>query len=1215
MSDQTEEIQKRLDENLSLEAFERDNRSTEETATQFFRDLFVQLLNFEDTLSPLGDATCQDLPTHEWSSATRANAARLFAESGNFRVIYIELETLTRTAERNTIQSLTHSNRTGRWAIEGTFLTVFHAPDEDTWHLVTPYEEDSDDITTGRPVLRRYTLGEGETHRTVASRLTQMDASKPGRLADRINDTFRVQTVTKDFYNDYKDAFDTLSSELREKDLDFEDADEYAHITLNRLLFFYYLQTKGWIGDRKDFMRWFHERYEESDDSEQFHEKWLSTLFFDGMNQTEGGSIDADLPTEIENVISELAYMNGGLFQPTDLDGNDTFLSDDALNTIIREFLEQYNFTVTEESPYDIDVAVDPAMLGKIYESLIAEQERGEAGIFYTPRVEVDLMCRMALYEQFCDHANDLDADGKQRIVEFIFSESRNWNPKNTEETKIFEEILHELRIVDPACGSGAFLVGMKQVLTELHRKLDLTPDYHLKEQIINENLYGVDIKDWAIRVAEFRLWLSLIEGEDQLPDQRPVLPNFSFKLKVGDSLMQKLDGECVSIDTITQTLNGETKDTIDDTGGGFFMGDVDFSDVMVEGGFDIVIGNPPYVRQEDIIDQGIHPERLDQMNDSEVRDLKKQYKNNLVEYVRETFDIKPYKRSDIYIYFYFKGIDLLRENGTLSFITSNSWMDIGYGKKLHEGLLKLTDLSYIIGNTSEKSFEDADVNTNITIANRKQQEILADYTRFISFSRPFINYDYADDFPDFLINPEAKAEQIEMDDETVHVSTSDGIRSISLGHDSLWRLGGGSTTNLEGDEPEQVFSEEVGLTHNQAALSSYSCREASLPTGSYDAGTWGRFVDAPTLYFSLWRDYGERFTFLGDISESEYGLKSGANKFFFVPRPGTENSRHVSDMDSSTGELLLHHKDTRDFRIEPDFWMQPMDEIPEKYHTQYDHTYTTENGQTLVPDLILVKNREIQTSPIEPKHLNNVHIDIDRSRTELKADNANALEYVEFGEEARWDRDNDNKLSERSSLRNRSPEWFSQPSVIDPYILLTITVNANFQYHYNPCGFPVSNNFYYLPELNDFYPGYVAGYLNSSIGWFFEEITGRSWTNTLRFDKPEYLILPIIDTDEEVQQNVESNLENLMERDIGHVFDEIGAYHPNEVTLESVDSDRRALDAVFFDELGIDEAQRVQLYREIVRSVRDRLMRQPDENPALCEIIDKHNPQYDYSR
>jgi len=1290
--DQLAEIRRRLDEELSLEKFEDDPRPTEEAATQFFQDLFVQMLNFDMSVSATGQDTWHELPAHRWRDSARAEAARLFAEAGNFRVIYIELEKLTRTAERNAIQSLTRSDRRGGWAIEGSFLTVFHAPESETWHLVTPYEEDTDNITSGRPVLRRYTLGEGETHRTVAGALQDMDASQ-GRLAERIDEAFSVKPVTEDFYENYKSVFDTLSNELRSEGLGIEEADRYAHVTLNRLMFFYYLQKKGWIGDQKNFVYWFHEQYIESDDSEEFHEKWLSALFFEGMNKPAGEPIDTDLPDQAESAVSEIPHMNGGLFEPTELDNNDTYLSDGALNTVIRGFLEEYNFTVTEESPYDIDVAVDPAMLGKIYESLIAEQERGEAGIFYTPRVEVDLICRMALYEQFCDHANGLDAEGKQDIVEFIFSEPQDWDPDDAGETETLETILHELRIVDPACGSGAFLVGMKQVLTELYRKLDTTPDYHLKEQVINENLYGVDIKDWAVRVAEFRLWLSLVEGEEELPDQRPVLPNFSFKLKVGDSLIQKLDGEFVSLDTLTRTLDGDTgdllaelkelkrehfegeadrteeieqkqvellrkhisglienlstdstqqtlfgdeteelddgaeerieeleeiRDAIDDAGDtGFFMWDIDFSDVMVEGGFDIVIGNPPYVRQEDIIDQGIHPERLEEMDDDEVSNLKTQYKNDLVDYVEETFDIKPYKRSDIYVYFYFKGIDLLREDGTLSFITSNSWLDIGYGKRLHEGLLKLTDLSYIIGNTSEKSFEDADVNTYITVANRKQEEVLADYTRFVNFSRPFFNYDYAEEFPSFLISPESDAEQIPMDDETVRVATSDGIRSVSLGHDSLWRLGGGSTKKLDADdEPEQVYSEEVGLTNNQAALESYSGENAALPTGSYDSGTWGRFIDAPTLYFTLWREHGDRFTLLGNMSEPEYGLKSGANKFFFVPRPGTENSRHTSDMDPSTGELLLHHKETgRDFRIEPEFWMQPINEIPEKYHQQYEYTYTDQNGRTLVPDLILVKNREIKTSPIEPEHLNNIHIDIDASRTELKSDNANALDYVKFGEEPRWGRGGGSKLSERSSLKNRSPEWYSQPSVSDPYVLLTRTFNAEFQFHYNPCGFQVADNFYYISTLGDFNPGYIAGYLNSTVGWFLEEITGRSWTNTLRFDKPEYLILPIIETDEEIQSEVESNLEALMERDMGHVFEEIGAYNPDDVSIGAVKSDRYALDSVFFEELGISEEHRLQMYQEMVRSTRDRLMRQPEENPSLCETITEHNPQYDYSR
>ena len=1288
--EQTKEIRRRLDEELSLDEFERDYRSTGEAATQFFQDLFVQVLNFEETMSALGDATWQDIPVHEWPNTARANAARLFAESGNFRVIYVELEKLTRTAERNAIQSLTRSDKTSGWAIDGSFLTVFHAPDEDIWHLVTPYEEGTDDITTGRPVLRRYTLGEGETHRTVANALSSMDASK-GRLAERIDEAFRVKPVTEDFYENYKSAFDTLSKELRRKGMEIEDADRYAHTTLNRLMFFYYLQKKGWIGDRKDFVRWFHEQYQESEEEDVFHEKWLSALFFEGMNSPEGREINADLPSDVETAISGLPYMNGGLFQPTEEDERDTFLSDSALRSVIKEFLEQYNFTVTEESPYDIDVAVDPAMLGKIYESLIAEQERGEAGIFYTPRVEVDLMCRMALYEQFCDHANDLDAEGKQRIVEFIFSEPQDWDAESAGETEQLENILHELRIVDPACGSGAFLVGMKQVVTELYRKLGTNPDYHLKEQIINENLYGVDIKDWAVRVAEFRLWLSLVEGEEQLPDQRPVLPNFSFKLKVGDSLIQKLDGEFVSLDTITRTLDGDTGDlltelkelkrehfegeadrtreieekqvellkkhidglidnlsndgsqqtlfgdtkddevdddveerieelketrtAIEEAGAaGFFMWDIDFSDVMVEGGFDIVIGNPPYIRRERLYPQDINPERIEEYSDDKIKQLKEDHVADLREYVQHTYGLKTGKWSDLYVYFFFRGLDILREDGTLQYITSNSWLDIGYGGTLQEGLLTNSEIKYILGNTATKSFEDADVNTVITTL-RKSADVANTNTQFCSFSHPYVDIELEEVFKYLLVADPDSFENIALDEEALQLASQDVFRSIIALRGALWRLGGGSTNQPDSDG-DPTFSETAGIDGLQMDVESFGTQDPGeiQLVGSYDRGKWGKFIDAPKLYFDIWRDNNDKFDLMGDLSEPHLGIMSGANKFFFVPRPGTENTTFSSDMDSATGELVLEHKETnREFRIEPEFWMRPLSEIPDRYHDQYDYVYT-DNDEQLVPNLILVKNREIKTSPIEPKHLNSVHVHITEDRDELSANGRNVLEYVELGEESRWGRTN-KALSERTNLSRRDP-WYSQPTISDPYILLTRYINAEFQYHYNPCAHPVADNFYYLPVGDQVDPGFLAGYMNSTLGWFMIEVSGRSWTNTLKFDKTEYQQVPILSNgDESVDADVESRLNTLMERDSGNVFEELGAYSPDEVSLDTVSEERIELDSALFDLLGFTSDERVNLYQEMIRLVRDRLMRQPDENPTLCETIAEHNPQYDYSR
>lgn len=1198
VNEQTKEIRRRLDQDLSLDEFERDYRSTEEAATEFFQDLFVKVLNFDETTSPLGDATWQDLPVHEWRKTARANAARLFAEAGNFRVVYVELEKLTRTAERNAVQSLTRTDQTSGWAIEGSFLTVFHAPDEEIWHLVTPYEEGTDDITTGRPVLRRYTLGEGETHRTVANALGNLDA-REGRLAERIDEAFRVKPVTEDFYENYKSAFDTLSDELRGRGMEIEDADRYAHVTLNRLMFFYYLQKKGWIGGRKDFVRWFHDQYVESSDIGQFHEKWLSALFFDGMNRPEGEEIAVDLPSDVETAISGLPYMNGGLFQPTEEDANDVFLSDSALNLVIERFLEQYNFTVTEESPYDIDVAVDPAMLGKIYESLIAEQERGEAGIFYTPRVEVDLMCRMALYEQFCDHANDLDADGKRRIVEFVFSEPQDWSSKDNGETETLEGILHELRIVDPACGSGAFLVGMKQVLTELYRKLDTTPDYHLKEQIINENLYGVDIKDWAVRVAEFRLWLSLVEGEDQIPNQRPVLPNFSFKLKVGDSLIQKLDGEFVSLDTLTRTHDGDTgnlltelknmkrehfegeadwseeieekqielihkhvdglinnlsnervqgtltgevmdnqtnedtekriqdlqkiREAIDEAGAaGFFMWDTDFSDVMVEGGFDVVIGNPPYVRQEDIIDQGIHPERLETMDDNEFKGLKKQYKSDLVEYVQDTFDLKPYKRSDIYVYFFFKGLDLLRNGGTLTYITSNSWLDVNYGQKLQEGLLRFGNLKCLLDNRAGPIFDEADVNTVITMAERTAGEALGGESRFVTFNDYYENIVRTEVMEQIFANGDTDTSTIDYRGETLRYTPVESGRQVTLPEASLWRLGGGVVEEANNDGTERVFSEQTGVEGLQAGIESYNTTEAApQPAGSYSGDAkWSQFLQAPDVYFEILNQNQEQLVTLDSIAKLFFGCKTGKNTYFYP------------------SEDLIE-----EFSI-PDRYLYP----------------TVKTPRTL--DRPLVTEADLDTRmliiPEEP-------------------DNPAIKRYIKFGEEE--------GIHKGSTVSSRDPWYALGEEAKQARVFWQMTHYTEHVAYYSDEPQYLDNRFYgILPHKdNTADPKLVAALLNATYYAMVKVISGRESSgrsvDTKVYEVAKYLIPSPDRISEENKSRLRDAFDELKERDSKAVFEEFD------------DPARQRLDDVMFDILGLSKEKRKEVYDGV-----DRLTRQVRE-------------------
>ena len=223
-------------------------------------------------------------------------------------------------------------------------------------------------------------------------------------------------------------------------------------------------------------------------------------------------------------------------------------------------FLEKYNFTIAEDSPLDQEVAVDPEMIGKVYESLVnvsdEEDEQGDAGIFYTQRTEIDLMCRLALVDNLTNH---LGEEHKNLLYEVLFA----FNPDDKAEadgkfteTQLWEHLdttLKELAVVDPACGSGSFLVGLLHILNDLRDRANRGLgreefSFDRKKDIIGQNLYGVDVKEWACHVAELRLWLALIidaefSREELHARSEPLLPHFSFNIRCGDSLVQEIGG------------------------------------------------------------------------------------------------------------------------------------------------------------------------------------------------------------------------------------------------------------------------------------------------------------------------------------------------------------------------------------------------------------------------------------------------------------------------------------------------------------------------------------------------------------------------------------------------------------------------------------------------------------------------------------------------
>ncbi|WP_028840993.1 DNA methyltransferase [Thermodesulfobacterium hveragerdense] len=217
-----------------------------------------------------------------------------------------------------------------------------------------------------------------------------------------------------------------------------------------------------------------------------------------------------------------MPFLNGGLFSENEWDEIGFDVPDEVFEWLFepdlgssdkkKGFLEIFNFIIDEATPLDVEVAVDPEMLGKVYEFLINEEERGTSGIFYTPRNEIDFMSRLSLVEYL--HAKT--GIDKQDLIDLIFNSASIGKYENIDKLKLIRRYLEEVKIVDLTVGSASFLVGMMNILVDLHSELTKRIEsreenlFALKNKIILENLYGFDVKDWAVMVGELSLWLSL---------------------------------------------------------------------------------------------------------------------------------------------------------------------------------------------------------------------------------------------------------------------------------------------------------------------------------------------------------------------------------------------------------------------------------------------------------------------------------------------------------------------------------------------------------------------------------------------------------------------------------------------------------------------------------------------------------------------------------
>lgn len=584
------------------------------------------------------------------------------------------------------------------------YLLVLSNADDSLWHIVRASD------TSGRTVLRRMVIERGLPRRTAVTQLARM--YQPAALADtlraRVDAAFDVAPVTKEFFKTYADVFNRVSAMI-EGIPDREALRLFCQTLFNRLMFVYFLQRKGWLsmnGDR-NYLKALRNDSKRTNDA-NFYRQRLLILFFDALNNPDS----RNLSRGVRAAVGDVPFLNGGLFEKGHIDEQcaGATVPDEAFDLIFDKLFERFNFTVSESTPYDIEVAVDPEMLGRVFEELVTG--RHETGSYYTPRQVVAFMCREALKGYLQTRVSGLSADAATRFID-----EHDASALNLTQARDVSAALDEVTVVDPACGSGAYLVGMLHELIELQQLLyseklhrDADRLYEMKLHIIEKNVYGADIDEFATNIAMLRLWLTLAIEYDG--DNPPPLPNLDFKIARGDSLTapdpriasdlfrqavheaasrlaQLKAGYMLEAGTAKETFRSQIQEA--ETGLQLALADspapsvavdwrIEFAEVFDRrSGFDIVLANPPYVNM-------VQMHSLDAPYRARLR--------NLYESATRGFDL--------FIPFMERGVQLLAPDGQMAFITPNKLLSAEYATDLRRlmrrtmTLRSLTDLSHV---------------------------------------------------------------------------------------------------------------------------------------------------------------------------------------------------------------------------------------------------------------------------------------------------------------------------------------------------------------------------------------------------------------------------------------------------------------------------------------------------------------------------------------
>lgn len=489
--------------------------------------------------------------------------------------------------------------------IDGAFV-VFHRDDNPNWRFtyvseLKGFDADGEwmDIKT-EPKRYTYVLGEAESCRTAAERFAIVAQKGSSTTLDDIKEAFSVEKLSKTFFEDYKTHYEIFCDYMVSQpsiyrpifDGDDKAVRDFSKKMLGRIVFLYFIQKKGWLGVPEDKtwgdgdLNYLSKLFNQCSHKQLFYSEYLCKLFFNTLNTPRKNDIAEIIPGEK----IKIPFLNGGLFEEDNPKYRSLIFPKDLFSDLF-DFFNQYNFTIYEDDPNDQTVAVDPEMLGHIFENLLEDNK--DKGAFYTPKEIVHYMCQESLIEYLTTYFEGkgyevisyAGFDKPDQPELFPINEGRKGQlsleatsgsiTKNIDRILIekllkqklddadkklvlkhaleFNKALDKVKICDPAIGSGAFPMGLlkeifnaKQTIhTFEHGNTKNFDASQVKLDIIQNSIYGVDIEKGAVDIARLRFWLSLVVDEET----PKALPNLDYKIVVGNSLVSKLGDDIIDID------------------------------------------------------------------------------------------------------------------------------------------------------------------------------------------------------------------------------------------------------------------------------------------------------------------------------------------------------------------------------------------------------------------------------------------------------------------------------------------------------------------------------------------------------------------------------------------------------------------------------------------------------------------------------------------